>query len=215
MPERDFPEPVMYLTAVFVASMVVANIIAGIKLVNLLGFVVPVGFIAYSITFTITDIVGEVYGRRISYLIVRVGFIANLAMLSLVWLGMYLPPLTPSMQEMYVKALSPTLRIVLASLTAYLVSQHHDVWSFHFWRRKTGGKWLWLRNNASTAVSQLIDTAIFITLAFYGVVPNNVLVRMVMCQWLWKLVVALTDTPFVYLGVYLIRRVNVYGRITR
>jgi len=205
MEERSLDKHVIYLFAVFVTSIIVANITSGIKLINLLGFVVPVGFIAYAITFTITDILGDVYGKEVSYVVVRAGFIANMVMLSLVYLGMVLPSLTPGMQNLYVKALTPTARIVFASMTAYLVSQHHDVWAFHFWKRKTNGKHLWLRNNASTVVSQGIDTLIFITLAFYGVVPNNVLLTMILCQWLWKIVVALLDTPFVYLGVKLLK----------
>ena len=201
---RELDKNVVYLFAVFVTAIIVANITAGIKLVNLFGFIVPVGFIAYAITFTVTDILGDVYGKEVSYVVVRAGFLANVVMLVLVYLGMALPPLTPGMQSLYSKALMPTARIVFASMCAYLVSQHHDVWAFHFWKQKTNGKHLWLRNNASTIVSQAIDTVIFITLAFYGVVPTNVLLTMILCQWLWKVIVALCDTPFVYLGVKLL-----------
>ena len=100
----------------------------------------------------------------------------------------------------------PALRVTVAGLVAYIISQSHDVWAFHVWKRVTRGKWLWLRNNASTIVSQLIDTVIFITLAFYGVVPNNILLKLIIGQWMWKAVVAVLDTPFVYLGVYVLRK---------
>lgn len=110
------------------------------------------------------------------------------------------------MQELYTESLLPVGRIVLASMIAYLVSQHHDVWAFLKWREVTKGKHLWLRNNASTIISQGIDTILFITIAFYGVVPNNILLQMMLYQWIWKLIVALLDTPFVYIGVSLIKK---------
>jgi len=83
-------------------------------------------------------------------------------------------------------------------MTAYLISQHHDVWAFHFWKDKTGGKYLWLRNNASTMVSQLLDTSIFIVLAFYGNVP---ILTMIGSQYLIKVLIAAFDTPFCYIFV--------------
>lgn len=189
------------LTGIFIGSLVTANFIAGVKIVNLWGFIVPAGFIAYAITFPITDITSEVYGKKVSYYIVWSGFIANTIMLALVYTGLLMPPLAPEMQETYMKAFTPVGRIVLASMIAYLISQHHDVWSFLTWRKITKGKWLWLRNNASTIMSQLIDTTIFITIAFYGILPPNIMLSLIGSHWLWKTIVALCDTPFVYLGV--------------
>ena len=83
-------------------------------------------------------------------------------------------------------------------MLAYLVSQHHDVFAFEFWRRRTGGKHLWLRNNASTIVSQGIDTVLFISIAFAGSVPTSVLLNMILGQCLVKLVIAVIDTPICY-----------------
>jgi len=193
------------LTGIFVGSLITANFIAGVKIVNLWGFMVPAGFIAYAITFPITDITSEVYGKKVSYYIVWSGFIANAIMLALVYAGLLMPPLTPEMQETYTKAFTPVGRIVLASMIAYLISQHHDVWSFLTWKKITKGKWLWLRNNVSTITSQLIDTTIFITIAFYGVLPLNVILGLIGSHWLWKTIIALCDTPFVYIGVIMIK----------
>ena len=191
------------LLSIFISSLITANIIAGIKLTNLWGFIVPAGFIAYAITFPVTDIVDEVYGKRKAQMFVWAGFIANVFSLLLILAGYYMPALKPAMQKLYSEALTPMYRIVLASLTAYLVSQTHDVWAFMKWKEITKGKHLWVRNNASTMVSQGLDTLIFITIAFYGVVPLNVLESMILAQWLWKVIIALFDTPFVYLGVRL------------
>ena len=97
-------------------------------------------------------------------------------------------------------------RVVLASMLAYLVSQHHDVVAFHFWRRVTGGRYLWLRNNASTLVSQALDSAIFITVAFWGLLPPAVVWNLMLTQFLIKIGIAVLDTPFCYLLVGLLRR---------
>jgi uncharacterized integral membrane protein (TIGR00697 family) len=106
-------------------------------------------------------------------------------------------------QQAYETILGSSARIMIASLTAYLLSQYHDVWAFHFWRRVTTERFLWLRNNASTIVSQLLDSVVFITVAFYGVMP---LVPLILGQWVVKVGVAVLDTPLVYLLVYLVRR---------
>jgi uncharacterized integral membrane protein (TIGR00697 family) len=84
--------------------------------------------------------------------------------------------------------------------------QHHDVWAYGFWREKTDGRHLWLRNNASTMVSQAIDTVIFISLAFYVVLPNSILFQMMVGQYAIKLLIAALDTPFMYLAVAAARR---------
>ena len=91
-------------------------------------------------------------------------------------------------------------RIVLASLAAYLVSQMHDVWAFHFWRERTKGRHLWLRNNASTFVSQLLDSIIFCSIAFAGVFPWNIWWEVLLTTIILKIFVALMDTPFIYLA---------------
>ena len=97
--------------------------------------------------------------------------------------------------------LSGTPRIVFASLVAYFISQTHDVWSFHFWKKKTNGKHLWWRNNVSTITSQIIDTVVFIGVAFWGVLPGSVLIGMMLSQYAIKVGIALADTPFCYLLV--------------
>ena len=90
----------------------------------------------------------------------------------------------------------------MASFIAYLISQFHDVWAFHFWKNKTNDRHLWLRNNLSTAVSQFLDSFIFITIAFYGVMP---IWPLIMGQWIIKIAIALLDTPVVYLVVWALR----------
>jgi len=191
------------LVGIFVGCLVSSNFIA-VKLVRVGWLVFPAAVIAYSITFTVTDIISEVYGRRAAGYAVWAGFAANVFAVIMVIGGWLLPPLAPSFQAKYSVLLS-TPRIVAASMAAYLLSQNHDVIAFHFWKAFTRGRHLWLRNNASTAVSQLIDTCTFITLAFYGVVPTAILLNMIASQYAVKLIIAACDTPFVYLGAKLLK----------
>ncbi len=101
-------------------------------------------------------------------------------------------------------------RIAFASLLAYLISQYHDVWSFNFWREKTGGKYLWLRNNASTLISQAIDSVIFTGVAFFGTIPFGELMQIFITTYMLKLVVAVVDTPFLYAGRLIAIRMGEY-----
>ncbi len=190
-----------FLTALFITSLLVSNIMAG-KLFTLGRFILPAAVFAYPVTFVITDTVSEVWGRKEANDIVWLGFIMNLVMTAFLYLGRLLPP-APfwEHQAAYEAVLGAVPRIVAASMAAYLVSQFHDVWAFLFWRRVTKGRHLWLRNNLSTMGSQLLDSIIFITLAFAGTVSNAVLVNMIAGQYLVKLVLALADTPFCYLAV--------------
>jgi len=193
------------LATLFTTCLLVANIIA-VKLISIGGWVVPAGVIAYPLTFLFTDVIAELYGRKITSRVVWVGFGANLLMVVLVFGGKLLPPAPVwEGQPAYESILGMVPRIVLASMVAYLISQHHDVFAFHFWRRKTKARFLWLRNNASTMVSQGLDTGLFITIAFWGTVPTGILLNMLLTQYVIKLAIAVCDTPFCYLLVALLK----------
>lgn len=208
------------LTGLFIASLTASNFLAS-KLfsVSILGFTLlaPAAVLAYALTFTFTDIISEVYGRRAANLAVRLGFAAQILVLLYAWFAVALPTSThsPVGEEEFRKVVGSTGSIIAASLTAYLVSQHHDVWAFHLWKEKTRGRWLWLRNNASTLVSQLIDTVLFISLAFHVYpmllhdlpsLPWSVIGTIIVSQYIIKALIALADTPLVYLGVAAVRR---------
>ncbi|RLF09887.1 MAG: VUT family protein [Thermoprotei archaeon] len=195
------------LTSLFVSSLVVANIAAS-KLVQFWQLIFPAGTLAYCITFLCTDLYAEFFGRRETEVVVLSGFAASILMVVLLRLSIAAPiaPFQSSYQEVYASVLGSTERIVLASMAAYLVAQSHDVWAFHFWGRLTKGKHLWLRNNASTMVSQLLDTVVFTLIAFWGYTPLQALLNMVIALYLVKWFIALCDTPFCYIGVYAVRR---------
>jgi hypothetical protein len=189
------------LTGGFIIALATANIIS-VKLIHIAGVTLPAGIIAYPLTFLFTDAIAEVWGKKTARTVVWIGFGANLLMVLLIYIGKILPSAPDwAGQSAYETILGGTPAIVGASMLAYLASQHHDVWAFHFWRDKTRTRFLWLRNNASTMVSQAIDTGIFISLASLTVwgLPFSKMVGMMLAQYLAKLAFAAADTPFCYL----------------
>ena len=189
-----------FLQAIFIGSLIAANIIA----VKLIGtrLIQAAGIICYPVTFLITDTIGEVYGKQKAKQTVKMGFVAQVAVLFFVFIARYLPfPGFWDGQDAYVRMFSIMPRIVLGSLVAYIVSQYHDIWAFHFWKDKTKGRHLWLRNNASTIVSQGIDSILFVSIAFIGVFDLHHVFAIMLAQYVTKVVIAIIDTPLCYLAV--------------
>ena len=115
----------------------------------------------------------EVHGKEKAQHLILAGFISLLALLALVFVSIILPPASRyDFNAEYQLIFSSSARIILASMTAFVIAQTHDIWAFNFWKQKTEGKFLWLRNNASTIVSQFIDTTLFMFIAFYHMTPK-------------------------------------------
>ena len=196
--KRDF------LFALFVASMVIVNVL-GTKITTICGVRVSVGIFFMPLLFLITDIVGEVYGRREATAFVNYGTL----MLVFLFLMMNLciavkPNESWHLQEEYKTIFGSSLRMTLASLISFIIAQHLDVFLFDFWKRVTKGKHLWIRNNVSTITSQLIDTILFDFIAFWHINETytaGFLFTLILPYWLFKVVFALLDTPFCYWGV--------------
>jgi len=206
MRDSDSQRGLNYLTllaCIYAGSLVLAAVMAS-KIIQLGTLVVPAGVLAYCLTFLITDVISEIWGKELAQSVVMGGFITLVLVFVLTTASILWPPASfwPH-QQAYQTILGSSARIMVASLTAYLLSQYHDVWAFHFWKRMTTERFLWLRNNASTIVSQLLDSVVFITIAFYGSLP---VVPLILGQWVVKVGIALLDTPFVYLLVYVVRR---------
>jgi len=197
---------VEYLIALVSALVVMANIFAN-KIVQFGFFVVPAGVIVYSMTFFITDIISEKWGKEKARITVWAGFFSSLVLIVSVYIVRQWQPAVyaTEISEMFGRVLALTPRITIASFIAYLLSQHHDVWAFHFLKKKTKGRYLWLRNNISTIMSQLIDSVIFIVIAFYGVFP---VLALILGQWAAKIIIALIDTPFIYCTVWLMDKIK-------
>lgn len=193
----------MLVNAIFITSLLIANVVSS-KIVSFWGLTVPAAIVAYPLTFLMTDVIGEIWGKEEANKTVKLGFICQMVSLVLIG-GAILLPVAPfaDNQARFTAILGSSFRVVFASMVGYLVSQSWDVWIFHKVRdayikkhgSTKGGRWIW--NNASTMTSQIIDTAIFITIAFIGTVPN--IWTMILSQYLVKFVYALLDTPFFYL----------------
>jgi uncharacterized integral membrane protein (TIGR00697 family) len=198
-------QKVQILLGVFIGAIVTANLM-GTKIADFGLFAASVGIFMYPITFLVTDIVAEVHGKgRLKGFIVA-GFLVNVMLFLMIMLSVWLPPASRyASNEAFLEVFNPSLRIVAASLVAFLIAQIHDIMSFEFMKKKTRGRFLWLRNNASTIVSQFLDTTIFMFIAFYMVTPKytaDFIFMLIIPYWLVKVGVALLDTPFVYLGVW-------------
>lgn len=192
------------LTAIFVGGLIAANTL-GSKVTTLFGVAVSVGIFAYPLTFMMTDAIAEVYGKKKAKQIVWAALIAQTLVLFLTWISIKMPPASRyHLNEEYVKVFSGSLRMIIASLIAFIVSQTHDIWAFEWWKKKLHGKALWFRNNASTFVSQAIDTLLFMFIAFYGINDKftvGFILHLCLTYWLFKIAFAALDTPFVYLLV--------------
>jgi len=199
----NYDFPYLLLSGLFIAALVIGSVLAA-KIILIGPFVVPGGILAYSLTFVAADILGEIYGRPLTKRVVWVGFFTMIMVLGLIQLTIIWPAAPFYTQADSFKALlGSSERIIIASITAYLISQFLDVWLFIGLKELTQGRWLWLRNNVATILSQLVDSVIFVTIAFYGNLPIG---ELIVGQWMVKIAIALLDTPFVYAGVYLIRR---------
>ncbi|MBE0479171.1 queuosine precursor transporter [Candidatus Aerophobetes bacterium] len=178
-----------------------------IKTIQMFGLVATLGNVVYASIFFNTDILSEVYGKKEARGAVWLGFYALVtATVAMQFAIRFIPDASDIMQPHLAAIFGFLPRIVVASLTAYLVSQHHDIWAFLFWKKLTKGKWLWLRNNLSTMVSQLIDSSVFTFLAFFGVFPWQVFWQIFLTTYILKLIIAACDTPFIYLARWLYYR---------
>lgn len=190
------------LLALYITTIITAELM-GSKIVTLFGINASVALFLLPITFTINDVVVEVYGKKRAVSFVQSGFIMLVVLLFFNILALALPPaarfepVNPAYQQVFGKS----LRIILASLTAFWVAERLDVLVFTKIRQRLGTSRLWLRNNVSNFVSQLIDTTIFIFLAFYQ--PGNFwfILSLIWPYWLLKCSMSVLETPFSYLGV--------------
>ena len=200
------------LSSLFIASLITCNLIAN-KFVEInLGFrvfVVSAGILPYPITFLVTDILSEIYGRDKTNKVVFSGFIASMFTLLFLWLGSQFNAIEGTIvnDETYNLVFQNAWRVIGASMVAYLSAQFLDVKLFHFWKNLTKGKHLWLRNNASTIASQLVDTALVVSVLFIGVWPSGQIVNAIIDGWLFKMLCAFIDTPIFYLLVYCFRKI--------
>ena len=196
------------LFGLFVGLLIGMNLL-GSKIIGFLGLSTSVAIFLVPFTFLITDIVSEVKGERMARQFLLAGVAALLMILVVTSVFVVLEPHARyAHNDSYVTVFGASLRIMVASIIALVLSQYHDIWAFEFWRRKTHGRFLWFPNNASTMVSQAIDTLLFMFIAFWHVAPqfdSLFILQLALPYYLLKILFAGLDTPLVYLGVRLLR----------
>ena len=201
------------LAALFITSLVVSNLIFQKffywNFFGLYTFKISVGILPYPITFLITDLISEIYGKKKANQVVMVGIFASFFSMAIIYVANNVPAIdtSPIGDELFTKVFGLSPIAVLASMIAYLFAQFIDIRIFHFWKDYTNGKHLWLRNNFSTFTSQFIDTlTVLLLLCSFGVLPWNIFYDLLISGFLFKVLIALLDTPVLYLTVYYFRK---------
>ena len=202
----------LILTGIFIASLISCNLIFQKFFTwtpfGLYTFELSVGILPYPITFLVTDLISELYGKKKADQVVISGLIASVFVMGVVLLANYVPNTSwsPVNDELFQKVFGLQGPAVFASMIAYLSAQFIDVRVFHFWKKLTKGKHLWLRNNGSTIVSQFVDTAaVLILLCSAGVIEWSRFLSLLENGFLFKITVALIDTPIIYGVIYILK----------
>ncbi|MFV0430881.1 MAG: queuosine precursor transporter [Alphaproteobacteria bacterium] len=192
-------------------SAIIANIQV-LKTVDLFGLEATLGNIVYAGGFLVTDILTENYGKKSAKIAVAIGFFSLIISTVFMYLAIQFIPSSQDWAQESLKTIFGFLpRVTIASLAAYLISQLHDIWAYDFWKKKAPHmKFIFLRNNLSTMVSQLIDTIVFTTIAFtscFGLLKpvfedNSIIISIFLTTYLMKWIVAALDTPFLYLATH-------------
>jgi queuosine precursor transporter len=194
------------IASVFVTCLITANIIA-VKLILLLGFLVPAGIIVFPLSYLFGDILTEVYGYAAARRVIWLGFACNLLAVIAIYLG-GIAPAAPFWQGQaaYSAILGFTPRLLLASFTAYLVGEFTNSFVLARLKIATRGRWLWTRTIGSTFIGEGFDTLIFITIAFWGIIPPASMLQAILTQWIFKVVYEIVATPFTYAVVGYLKR---------
>jgi uncharacterized integral membrane protein (TIGR00697 family) len=203
----------LMLAGIFIASLVACNLIFQKFFTwspfGLYTFEISVGIIPYPVTFLVTDIISEIFGRKKANQVVTAGLVTSVFVFLIVMLAIKADatPWSPVNNDTFSKVFGLTGISVGASMAAYLIAQYIDIRIFHFWKKLTNGKHLWLRNNGSTILSQLVDTAtVLLLLSSAGAIGWDKFGVLLLNGFLFKVIVALFDTPFFYLSTYILRK---------
>jgi len=208
--DKDVKKIVIAL-AIYLVSLFAANTL-GLKIAPfILGLHVSVAVFSFPFVFLVTDVIGEVYGKKMAKLFVLAGFVSVSMFVLYSFISVSLPWAEAGMwvKDSYNQVFGITIRIAIASLVAFAIAEYQDVLSFFFFREKFsqwfGTRYFWLRSNLSNLWSQFLDTVIFMVIAFYGVYSTPALIRIIISWWLFKVAMGFVYTPLSYLALRLLR----------
>ena len=204
----------LILAALFITSLVVSNLIFqkffSWNFFGIYTFEISVGILPYPLTFLITDLISEIYGKKKANQVVVAGIFASFFSLLIIYASDMVPATSwsPVNNALFTKVFGFSIIAVFSSMIAYLLAQFVDIRIYHFWKKTTKGKHLWLRNNFSTITSQFLDTfSVLFLLCSFGVIEWHLFSKLLLSGFLFKVLVALSDTPFLYIAVYYFRKV--------
>lgn len=205
--EKDYKKILICLT-LYISSLFAANTL-GMKLMPFLfGTHLSVSVFSFPIVFIMTDVIGEVYGKKMAKNFVWAGVISILVFLFYSFISALMPWGEKGLwvKDSYNQVFGLSARFSIASLIAFIIAEYQDVLSFFFFKAKTGGKYFWLRSNLSNIWSQFLDTVIFMSLAYVGILPIHTILLIIIPWWLYKIFMGFLYTPFSYLGIYLLKK---------
>lgn len=204
--ERSFKKLLVAL-AIYLTSLFAANTL-GLKIMPFIfGSHLSVAVFSFPVVFLMTDVIGEVYGKRVAKFFVLAGFISTALFIIFSFLSLAMPWSADGewARQGYNQIFGISVRIAIASLVAFLIAEYQDVFSFFFFREKFGARFFWLRSFLSNVWSQFLDSAIFMVIAFAGVYSTHTLISIVITWWLYKVAMGALYTPLSYVGLYLLR----------
>ncbi len=207
--EKDYRKILICLT-LYLSSLFAANTL-GIKLMPFLfGTHLSVAVFCFPIVFIMTDVIGEVYGKKMAKNFVYAGIFSILIFLLYSAISIVVPWAGAGMwaHDGYNLIFGISVRFSIASLVAYAIGEYQDVLSFFFFKKNIGSKYFWLRSNLSNVWSQLLDSAIFMFIAYLGVLPVKTILLIIIPWWIYKVVMGFLYTPLSYLGIRLLRGKN-------
>ncbi|PIY96813.1 MAG: hypothetical protein COY66_02700 [Candidatus Kerfeldbacteria bacterium CG_4_10_14_0_8_um_filter_42_10] len=206
IPEHSFKKLIIAL-ALYLTSLFAANTL-GLKIMPFLFHShLSVAVFSFPVVFLMTDVIGEIYGKRTAKFFVLAGFISTALFIAYSFISLSMPWSSDGAwaKEGYNQIFGISVRMAIASLVAFLVAEYQDVFSFFFFRQKLGTKLFWLRSLLSNLWSQLLDSVIFMVIAFAGVYSTSTLVSIIISWWLYKVIMGALYTPLSYVGLWLLK----------
>ena len=206
IPEHSFKKLIIAL-ALYLTSLFAANTL-GLKIMPFLFHShLSVAVFFFPVVFLMTDVIGEIYGKRTAKFFVLAGFISTALFIAYSFISLSMPWSSDGAwaKEGYNQIFGISVRMAIASLVAFLVAEYQDVFSFFFFRQKLGTKLFWLRSLLSNLWSQLLDSVIFMVIAFAGVYSTSTLVSIIISWWLYKVIMGALYTPLSYVGLWLLK----------